>query len=73
MSKCQFFKIHKIDTQSREKGIFRQYHTQITHWCAHNHSPAPLAIVTLVGGANTLQCGGLIENCPLTPEELADI
>jgi hypothetical protein len=73
MPKCQFFKIHTKDIQSREKSPFRQIHTQRVPWCAHNHSPAPLEIVTSLGGANTLQCGGLIENCPLTPELLADI
>jgi hypothetical protein len=45
-----------------------------TPWCNHKHSLVPKKIATTsLGGANALTCKGVLDNCPIAKELLADI
>lgn len=35
-------------------------------WCTDSNSPATLAQVSSIGGANLLKCGGDIKNCTIS-------
>jgi hypothetical protein len=76
MTNCNFFKPGHIFIPSNEINAHQQT-TGITAakpWCNHpKHSPVSEIDVTGFGGQHLLRCGGKMENCMLTNEQLTDI
>lgn len=63
---CPHYKIDIQHLESNEASPTPHTVTVKTPWCAHPNSPAPYRIATgVVGGANLLTCGGIIERCAI--------
>ena len=77
MSACPFFKNDLLKLQSREIRADRQQvgsQSLNMPWCSHKHSPVSRKVATTtLGGANALTCNGVLDNCQISKEQLADI
>jgi hypothetical protein len=77
MTTSSFFNIHTRNIESKEIRHSQQQgavRSAKLPWCAHKHSPARFEVVTMVlSRTNVLQCAGVLENCPLSQQQLADV
>lgn len=77
MSECPYYRTKRIEIKSREMRPDRQQTApsiRIRAWCEHpNHSPVDMKTAIKTIGGQKLQCNGEYTQCPLTPEQIADI
>lgn len=66
--KCPWHRVEKKLLRSKEMTQDRGRHIKPIndHYCSHRHSPKPRKSI------GALSCGGDLEACPLTKEQLRD-
>jgi len=74
MRDCTFYHVETRTTPSREVGAVDGMVTiSSVPYCTHRHSPCTLLQGrTVVGATRALTCGGSLDKCPLTPDQLAE-
>ena len=72
---CPYYELHVVELRCREIRADRMDAPPIvstTPWCSHpNHSPKTLRSARSISNKK-LECGGVLDNCPLTAEQFND-
>jgi len=75
MPDCKFYHIDGRTVPSREvrkNGLAGLVDSGVPY-CSHRHSPCTLEHSRkVVGATRVLTCGGSLDKCPLTPEQLTE-
>jgi len=75
MSDCPFYEVHTVELERRTiSGRQRQAPSvSKSPWCSHDESPVTLSDTQeFIGGGRLLKCRGIIANCQIDDEKLAE-
>lgn len=75
MSDCPFYEVHTVEIERRTISGRQREAPSVSRspWCSHDETPVTLSDTqTVLGGGRLLKCKGIVANCQIDAEKLAD-